>query len=282
MSLSDETKAALWSILAAGVLVDSALAEGVVIGLGAEADTAEGRAYSLFADVALADHTWLSGAVAHTQSSNDSFDLDTKFADLSLDHYFNPIGIRFGAGYWGDQNILESKDAHASIYLRGGWGSIAASYEHREFDLTFRSDALPEPRKIGFSSNGYGLSARFNTSKRTSIHIAGMSYDYSRQIELRPETDRLRFLGVSRISLMNSLIDYQISGGFEVDFGQRRVDFRYSRWKTAVIQSDVDSFSIGLLMPVGFAADMEFRLAMDDSVEFGKTTVFSVFLYLFS
>jgi hypothetical protein len=60
------------------------------------------------------------------------------------------------------------------------------------------------------------------------------------------------------------------------------VDFRYSRWKTAVIQSDVDSLSIGLLMPVGIAADMEFRLAVDDSAEFGKTTVFSVFLYLFS
>jgi len=281
MSLSDDIRTALWIIVSLMVVADSATAEGVVIGIGAEADTSEGRAYSFFADVGVSDKTWISAAVARTQSSNPVFDLDTKFVDMAIDHYFDPIGVRVGAGYWGDKSILESKDVSASIYLRGDRGSVAANIENREFDLTFRSDASRESRSVDFSARGYGLSARLQTSKRTSIHVAGMTYDYSRPIALQPETDRLRLLAVSRISLMNSLIDYQFSGGVEIGIGEWRVDFRYSHWKTAVIQSNVDSISVGLLMPVATAADMEFRLAMDDSAEFGKTTVFSVFLYLF-
>jgi len=140
---------------------------------------------------------------------------------------------------------------------------------------------LAESRTVDFSAKGYGLTGRLKTSDRTSVYLGGMNYDYSRRIGLQPETDRLRFLAISRISLMNSLIDYRVSGGVEIEFGERRMDLRYSHWKTAVFKGQVDSLGVGWLTPMGNSADIEFRLAVDDSDEFGRATVFSIFLYLY-
>ena len=281
MYLPERTPVALSIALLLTLALEVAFADGVVIGMGAEGDTVDGRAYSFFADVSLTDSTWISGAVALNETTNDVFELQTKFADISVDHFFDPFGIRLGGSYWGDEGFLESKDVHASFYLRGEKGSLSADFERRNFALTIRLDSLPEARSIDFSAKGYGLTGRLKTGNRTSVYLGGMTYDYSRRIGLQPETDRLRFLAVSRISLMNSLIDYRVSGGIEIEFGERRLDFRYAHWKTAVFRGQVDSFGVGWLMPVGNAADIEFRLALDDSDEFGQATVFSVFLYLY-
>ena len=72
-----------------------------------------------------------------------------------------------------------------------------------------------------------------------------------------------------------------VGAGIDLAFGSRHVDFRFARWRTEVDQGDIDSYGVGFLTPAGPAADIEFRLAYDDSETFGGATVFSVFLYLF-
>ena len=205
----------LCSILAVAILnvapCESATAKGVVIGIGAAGDTADGRAYSLFADVGATEKTWISGAISRNQTKNTAFDLDAKFADISVDHFFDPVGIRLGGSYWGDDGFLESQDAHASLYLRNKKGSIAVDFERRNFDLTIESDLLAEPRSVDFSADGYGLTGRLQANDRTSLYFTGMTYEYSRDISLQPDTDRLRFLSFSRFSLMNSLLDYRLN-----------------------------------------------------------------------
>ena len=262
--------------------IDSAMAKGVVIGIGAAGDTADGRAYSLFADVGATEKTWISGAISLNQTENSVFDLDAKFADISVDHFFDPVGIRLGGSYWGDDGFLESQDAHASLYLRNKKGSIAVDFERRNFDLTINSDLLAAPRSVEFSADGYGLTGRLEVNGRTSLYVTGMTYEYSQDISIQPDSDRLRFLSFSRFSLMNSLLDYRLSGGIEFGFGQSRLDFRYSSWKTEVIQGRVNSLGVGFLTPIGSAADIEFRLAFDESDDFGSATVFSVFLFFYA
>ena len=281
MYLLERLKVALAIVVFTSAVAEPVIAGGAVFGVGAEGDSSDGRAYSLFADVSITDNTWLSAAIARNETNNDLFEFKTKFLDVSLDHFFDPIGIRFGGSYWGDDGFLESKDGHAAIYLRGEQGSISVNFERRYFDLTLGGDVLLERRTIDFSANGIGLTGRLKTSKRTSLFLGGMSYDYSRPIAIQPDTDILRFLAISRISLMNSLIDNRVSGGIEVEFGESRVDLRYATWKTAVFQGRVESLGIGLLMPFGDSADVEFRLASDESDEFGRATVFSVFFYLY-
>jgi hypothetical protein len=92
-----------------------------------------------------------------------------------------------------------------------------------------------------------------------------MHYGYSRDIRIQPEIDILRFLSASRLSLMNSLIDYRINAGMEFRFGLRSIDVSAGSWKTAVDQSKVDSYTIGFLTPMTDRTDIEFRFSFDDS-----------------
>jgi hypothetical protein len=282
MRLPRAVSCALPVCILAAVLCGSAFAKGVVVGFGVAGDSADGRAYSLFADIGITDKTWMSGTISRSQTNNDAFNLDAKFADLSLDHFFDPIGVSLGGSYWGDDGLLDSHDGHVSIYVRNKKGSIAAVFERREFDLTISFDRFAESRLVEFSANGYGLTGRWQASERTSLYASGMVYEYSRDIALQPDSDRLRFLSLSRFSLINSLLDNRLSGGVEFKFGLRRLDFRYSSWETAVVQGRVNSLGMGFLTPLGNWADMEFRLAYDDSEDFGSATVLSVFLYLYS
>ena len=84
---------------------------------------------------------------------------------------------------------------------------------------------------------------------------------------------------ISRLSLMNSLIDYRASGGVEWRFGLSSVDLRIETWQTAVDQGRVNSIGLGMLTPVSGATDMEFRFAYDESENFGSTISFSFFMY---
>lgn len=257
-------------------------ANPLVVGLGAEGDNADSRSYSAFADLGLTDDTWLSGAVATTQTDRDLLDVDTKFAELGIDHHFKPVGVRLSAGYWGDKDLLESTDLRGALYVRGERGSVSLDYQRRNFDLTIGAQLLDRPRSVSFEADGIGVSASAPIGERVRIYAGGMDYDYSRNIRLQPNVDTLRFFSLSRLSIVNSLIDYRANVGLEVSFGDRAVDVRFARWQTEVDQGEINSFGVGFLTPIGAAADLEIRAAFDDSENFGSATVLSFFLYLYS
>ena len=266
---------------AAFAVLNPAAANPLVVGLGAEVDDADNLAYSLFADVGLLDETWLSASLARTESDRGSFDLSTLYADIGIDHHFKPLGVRLGAAYWGDDDLLDSKDIRGSVYLRGEKGSVSVDYQRRNFELTIGGGIPRNPTTVDFSADGIGVSASMPLNERFRIYASGMDYDYSRNIRIQPNVDTLRFFGRSRLSLVNSLVDFRASAGLEISFGLRSLDFRFARWRTEVDRGDIDSYGIGFLMPAGDAADIELRLAYDDSENFGGATVFSFFLYLF-
>jgi hypothetical protein len=259
-----------------------AAAGGLILGMGAERDTADSSAYALSADISVGERTWLTGTLVSSETDRGVYELDTRLLSAGLDHYFDPFGVRFGAGAWGKDNFLESTDYRGSLYLSGRPGSLSLDVERRELELTIDSDLLDAPRVVPFSANGVGVSARLVLGDRTSVRVGGMTYDYSRDIALQPRIDLLRLFTLTRLSLMNSLVDYRMSGGIEWAFGDRRLDLLLARWRSAVDQGTVDSAGIGFLTPIGRRADLELRLAQDRAGDFGTATVFSVFVYLFS
>ncbi|HEX7719351.1 MAG TPA: hypothetical protein VF389_06065 [Woeseiaceae bacterium] len=240
--------------------------DGFVIGLGAELDSEDGRALSAALDIAAGSKTWLSVAVAHSHSDGLAGGSESRYADIEVDRMFSPVGIRVGAAYWDNADVLNSIDLTGSIYLRQDAWRLSLDLERRDFD---------------FTANGIGLSGRLRTGKRVSFFAGGMWYDYSRDVRLQQNIDSLRFLSRSRLTLMNSLLDERWHAGMEIEFGLKSIDVGFSRWKTAVDQGQVDSISLGFLRPLGKAADIEFRLAFDDSANYGNSTVFSVFGYFF-
>jgi hypothetical protein len=264
-------------------LARPALAESndVILGFGGETDTASGRAVAVFADIGVADATWLSATIAGTRTGGFSGGLQTLYADLGFDHWFDPIGFRIGGGYWGDDALLDSNDFRASVYFRNRKTMVSVDYEWRDFDFTIVNDLLPAPRVFEFSSEGYGLSTRFEISDAVSLSLGGMSYGYSRDINLQPNIDVLRRFSTSRLGLMNSLLDYRVTASIDRSFGPRSISLVLEQWQTAIDQGIVNSVGAGILTPMGNLSDLEFRLSFDESDDFGSTLTLSAFFYFF-
>lgn len=275
------TRQILCSVALCLVCRSAAFADGYILGLGAAADSEDGVALSAFGDFGIRDNTWLSTTIGATETESLAGEFSTTFADLGIDHYFNPIGLRIGAAYWGDSSILDSDDVRASLYYRDDIASFSVDYERRNFDFIFGANLPLGTRKAEFEADGWGMTNRIQFGDGLIFRLSGMQYEYSRDIRIQPDIDVLRFLSASRLSLINSLIDYRINTGMEFRFGLRSVDLSVGRWKTAVDQSKVNSYTIGFLTPMTDRTDIEFRLSFDDSESFGNTTSLSVYLYYF-
>ena len=255
--------------------------EGYVVGLGVEGDTSDSLAFSAFADFGLSEKTWISVTAAKSQAEGVIGRLDTAYGDIGLDHYFDPVGIRLGAAYWGDDELLDSFDVRGSLYVRTKAVSLTADYERRDFDFFFDLQPLTQRRQVEFEADGYGLSFRADAGERVGLFIRGMSYDYSVDLTQLQNISDLNFLSVSRLSLANSLLDHRVDTGLDIKFGLKLLSLEVGRRQTAIDSGRVTSYSVGFLFPASDASDIELRVGYDDSEPFGGTAVFSFFWFFY-
>ena len=269
---------ATWAVL---LLVSMAAhGDGYVLGVGVEGDSADGRLLAGFADFSAGENTWisLSGALAETQGILQ--DNETGLAGIGIDHFFEPFGIRLGAGYWGNADILDSRDLDASVYLRGDAGSISIDYQKRWFEFDLQSDAL-RGRTAKFTADGWGMNSRLALGDNASAFVRGMWYDYSRNLRIQADINVLTFISQSRLSMINSLIDYHYSAGLEFEFGLRSLDFSVGQWQTAIDGSEIDSYGVGFLTPIADRLDMEIRYSRDESDLYDGTNAIALYFYYF-
>jgi len=253
-----------------------------VIAGGVEADSADGMAAALFGDVAIGDDTWLSGGIARSNVDLELRDeLKTWYADIGIDHYFDPAGIRLGAAYWGDDDILDSVDLRTSLYFRGESGSLSLDYEFRDFELVLPQVDRFSRRRATFDAHGIGIAARLDLTERVDVSLKGIAYDYSVNLRLDPNRDIVNVISVTRLSLINSLVDYRANVGLGIDFGLKRLEFDIAQWEGAVAGARTNSYSLRFLTPVGKRSDIEFGIGYDDSDTYGQVTVFSIYLYFY-
>ena len=259
-----------------------AAGDGFMLGGGIESDSEDGLSAALIGGVGLSDKTWMSGAIARSSVELSSGrDLETVYADLELDHHFDPVGVRLGLAYWGDSDVLESNDWRASIYYRNDSFSLAGEYEYRDFDFIIPSTDFTTSRKLEFDADGIGASLRFKLGEKVSLRLRGMSYDYS--VPFRPveNVDAARLLSVSRLSLINTLVDYRANISLGIDQGLKRWEFDVAWWEEVISGSRTDSITLRFLTPMTDRTDIEFGLGYDDSELYGDVTFFSVYLYFY-
>ena len=91
----------------------------------------------------------------------------------------------------------------------------------------------------------------------------------------------LNLISVTRLSLINTLVDYRASISLGFDFALKRLEFEAAQWEGAVAGSRTNSYSLRFLTPISNRNDIEFGLGYDDSENYGQVTVFSVFLYFY-
>ena len=273
-----------WSRFAAILLLSGncwAAGEYVIAG-GVEGDSADGLAAALFGDLAIGEETWLSAGAARSSVDLAIRDeLETWYADIGLDHFFHPVGVRLGLAYWGDNSVLVSTDVRASVYFRGGRGSLSFDYEFRDFELDLPEFDFFRRRQVNFDANGLGLGARLDLSDNVDIRFKGMSYDYSVNLRIDPNRSIANLISATRLSILNTLVDYRAAISLGVDLGLKRIEFEFAQWEGAVAGSRTNSYSLRFLAPIGKRNDIEFGLGYDDSENYGEVTVFSVFLYFY-
>jgi hypothetical protein len=253
-----------------------------MIGGGAEHDSEGGLSAALIGGVGFTRDTWLSAGVAKSKIDLVSGrELETLYADIELDHYFDPVGIRIGAAYWGDSDVLESNDWRASMYYRSDSVTVSFEYEYRDFDFIIPSTDFLVTRLVMFDADGLGLAMRFKTSETTSIRLRGMKYDYS--VPFRPvdNVDAARLVSVTRLSLINSLVDHRASLSLSIDQGLKNWDIDVSTWEGAIDRSRTNSLTVRYLMPMTDRTDIELGVGYDDSELYGDVTFLSVYLFFY-
>ena len=111
--------------------------------------------------------------------------------------------------------------------------------------------------------------------------MSGMKYDYS--VDFRPDENRdaVQLISVSRLSLINALIDSRARIDLGINRGLKRWGLDLSTWKGALDGSRTKSMTIRYMMPLGDKKDIEFGLGHDDSDLYGDVTFFSIFLYFY-
>lgn len=257
--------------------------EGYIVGVGAESDTDDGLSGIIAGDFGFTEQTWVSASISkNTVDVPSNLNLDTSSVSAGLDHWFKPIGVRVGLASWGDTEILDSDDVSGSLYWRNEKVSVSADYEFRDFNFNIPGSDFFLPRTVRFDANGIGLSTRFKLGDSVSLSLSGIDYDYSVNLGLASNRDAIVFLlSSSRLSIINSLIDYRAGFGLALDVGSSNWSLDYSQRKGAVDGSITRSTTLRFLTPMGKSNDIEFGLGFDDSDTYGSATFFSVFLYFY-
>ena len=256
--------------------------EGYVLSGGVQADSDGGTAFAAAGSLGLNKKAWLSASVSSASVEiGRGFDLDTRSADIGIDYHFDPIGIRLDVGYWGDDDILDSRDSRLSLYWQSDRVTVSANYEYRDFDFSIPTTADFQARAFSFDATGLGLSARFRINDTLSISARSMEYDYSVRLRRTDNLDIISFFSTSRLSLLNSLDDRLLGGGLDLSIGDQQWGLDYRISDGAVDGSTTRSTTVNFLTPVGRRLDIELGVGIDDSDLYGRATFYSLFFYFY-
>jgi hypothetical protein len=253
-----------------------------LVGGGLEGDSADGISISALGGLGVGEKTWLSAVLARNSAElGTGREIENVYADTELDHFFEPVGVRIGAAYWGDSDVLESRDLRAAVYWRGDRASVTANVERRNFDLTTPRTNVSPGRRINFDADGIGLTLKFDVGEHADLRLAGMSYDYSLPFRPIEDDDLIQLISVSRLSLVNSLIDHRASITLGIDRGERRWELDAATSEGAIARVRRTSYTLRYLVPMTKRADIEFGLGYDDSEIFGEVAYGSVHVFFY-
>lgn len=272
------------TLLALLTLSTSALADkgDFVLAAGVSLDDADGKAISVLGDFAVAKSTWLSASIGRSAVDLPRFqEIETWYGDLGIDSFWDPAGARLSVAYWGDSELLDSVDVRGSVYTRGAKGMFAVDLEYRDFELELPPVDVFPLTKVPFDAYGLGLSGRLKLSSRVDLRLRGISYEYSIDLRSQNATRLINLLSISRLSLLSSLIDWQVSAGIAIDFGFKSWQFDVAKWRGAIDGGDNFSVTVSYLTPFTKRTDLEIGLGYDDSDLYGQVAVLNLFVYFY-
>lgn len=251
---------------------------------GVQSD-AEGSASALVsADVGVTQSTWVSVAAVTARSPSERAGLDTRSLSVGLDQRIAAFGLSLGLERWGESGEIESDDWDVGVSWRGAKLRLGAGLERRDFGVTFQftgPGGRTFSRESGFDADGVTGRISYDFTPEWRLFASGRRYDYSVDLTLVPRLDVFRLLSTSTLTLTNSLVDYQYSAGIEREFGDKVLSATLGRDRSAVDKTVLETFDLGLLLPLAPRVDIELSLGLSNSDDFGSEAFGGVFLFFY-
>jgi hypothetical protein len=234
-----------------------------MLGLGGQVDEHGNDGLMGTINVGVARSTWLSFAAGRSTSPADQADIEADTLVLGLDHRFDLVGFTLEAERWGDSGVLETEDLAGSVYFANERWRVALGYETRDIEIPFTltgpfGGMLQRTAEVGGDS--YAVNARFGLGERWRIYLGLAEYDYERDLALLPRIDALNLLSASTLTLANSFLERERSLGVERVMGRGLLTFGYTTDRSAVDGSELETFDVAALVPLGTRVDLEINL----------------------
>ncbi|MEM7280476.1 MAG: hypothetical protein AAF438_02420 [Pseudomonadota bacterium] len=218
----------------------------------------------------LLERTWLSGSAGTTQSPDDQTGLNIVSAAVDIDHQFRSgFGVSGEVEYWGDSDALSRNGVAAKLYYNGGDWRLGVEVGRRDYDVTITLPQLVDTREVGFDSDSFGAFYRYSNDV-WGFGVSGRSYDYSVNTRLLNTPFAVERLGLSALTLADSLLDQDLNVSIHKKLkGSRLIELSYSVSESAVDGRDSDIIGLAIVTPVGDRTDLEinFGSAQTDGSE---------------
>ncbi len=209
----------------------------------------------------LTDATWLSLSTGRSRGPSAETDVTAGLFTIGIEHNFGPIGFALATDRWGDEDAIESEDWREEAFFANERFRVALLLEQRDIDIFYSGGILlPGPRRQTIDADGIGLGGRVRIAPRWRLYGSWMEYDYPPGVRLIARADLLDLLSDSTAALAYNLVDEVSRVGIERTFGAKLVNFDFGSDRSAVDGTDLESFSAGVLWPVGRRMDLEVHL----------------------
>lgn len=253
-----------------------------LLGLGGQADEHSNQSLLGTFDLGVGRSTWLSFAAGHSSSPADFADIEADTLSIGVDHRFEHVGFRLAYEEWGDSGVLETEDLGGVVYFDRARWRIGLGYETRDIEIPFTVTGplgRQIDREVDVEGERYGLDARVALADRWTLYLGMAEYDYSRNLAAIPRIESLNLLSSSTLTLANSFVDRDRSLGVERRFGRVALNVRYATDRSAVDDSEFETFDAAVMFPLGWRADLEINLGHGRS-EFFETGLYGGLFFL--
>ncbi len=255
-----------------------------LLSLGVQTGDDGSAGYALGLDWGATERTWLSLYGGLSESPNQLADVTTRTLAANLDQRIGPLGFTLGLESWGEPDEVESRDISGSIYLHGEGYRFALKGERREIDITFTITDLAGNqlrRTVDVTAEGLGAAFSVDVSERWRLSADAIRYDYSRELSVLPRLDVFDFLASSALTLANSFIDTEWGIGLEYDASGKAFNLQWRKDRSAVDSSELNSVSVGALLPVAERWDLEFSFGLSDAEDLDRALFGGVYLFFY-
>lgn len=271
------------TLLLAGV--SQAGERGYVLGMGVSADNGDGFSANVLGDYSFSDAFSVSADFATVSADALPDDITTRDWSLGMRYDFGPLGVDMRGGQSGDPDDFDADDLQVGVFHSGKHWQWSARYLQRDIDLTFRTGLNGEPVEfsIPLQADGARVSLAYRTTSKWRWSATYRRFDYDR--DLSPLSGRFitRRLSPTTLTLSSALVEDSADLAVEIPLsGSRAVSLQVSQDTLAGGLGDVDSASVGLLMPAGKRGDLEFALGASEARDGPSgSSVFVSVLYLY-